>query len=376
MPGDEPARLCRAIIRQDAGGHTTTIFGGLRTMARRRRKRNRNRVLPTTGVFIAVFGGVWFVWGWLAPQPAFTNGDAELGGGSDRPRLTTNRPENGPLDGGRQAAMPERGADDASLTDADAVETVVDPAQAHALLNSAKNAMDAGDAVLARSQFTEAMNLGLAGNDEEQARTQLRSLGRQMVFSAQCVEGDPLSKYHVIQPGEALQKIAAQYDVTAEFLARINGIEDMNRIRAGRRLKVVQGPFHARVNKRAHALDVFLGDTYIDHFKVGLGAEDSTPSGMWVVKNKLKNPTYYPPRGGQIVAADDPENPLGERWIGLDGVGGGAVGQMRYGIHGTIEPESIGMNASMGCVRLYNEDVELLFDLLIVDKSRVEIRDE
>jgi L,D-transpeptidase-like protein len=37
-----------------------------------------------------------------------------------------------------------------------------------------------------------------------------------------------------------------------------------------------------------------------------------------------------------------------------------------YGIHGTNEPESIGHAASHGCVRLRNEDVEKLYDMVAV----------
>jgi len=182
-----------------------------------------------------------------------------------------------------------------------------------------------------------------------------------------------LTDHYTIKPGDSLQKIAKRYDVTAELLARINGIADPNRIQADRRIKVVKGPFHAVVHKAEHVLDVMLSETLVEYYQVGLGTENSTPAGKWRVKSKLKNPTYYPPRGGDIVSADDPENPLGERWIGLEGVGGEAMGQMRYGIHGTIEPDSIGRDASLGCIRLYNEDVTFLFDLLVVGKSYVDV---
>lgn len=37
-----------------------------------------------------------------------------------------------------------------------------------------------------------------------------------------------------------------------------------------------------------------------------------------------------------------------------------------YGIHGTDHPETIGHNASHGCVRLRNEDIEKLFDMVAV----------
>jgi lipoprotein-anchoring transpeptidase ErfK/SrfK len=162
--------------------------------------------------------------------------------------------------------------------------------------------------------------------------------------------------------------------VTADFLAKVNGIADKNRIRVGRRIKVIHGPFRAVVVKADYRLEVYLDETFIKHYPVGLGEDDSTPAGTWKVQNKLENPQYYPPRGGQIILADDPENPLGERWIGLEGIAGEAVGQERYGIHGTIEPDSIGKNVSLGCIRMYNPDVEELYDLLVEGKSQVTVR--
>ena len=96
-------------------------------------------------------------------------------------------------------------------------------------------------------------------------------------------------------------------------------------------------------------------------------------SEKWVVSTKLVNPTYYPPRGGRIRAADDPENPLGERWIGLRGVAGDALGQQRYGIHGTIEPESIGRSQTLGCIRMHNADVAELFTLVVPGETRVTV---
>lgn len=49
---------------------------------------------------------------------------------------------------------------------------------------------------------------------------------------------------------------------------------------------------------------------------------------------------------------------FGSRWLGLD------VPWGQYGIHGTNKPGSIGLNASDGCVRMRNKDVEELYDLV------------
>ncbi len=337
----------------------------------RRRLRRRSRKLRNISGIVAVVAAVFvFKDAWLgvlrpAEAPA---------GKPEPPRLTSDRPETSALDGGPYADVPERGSD--PLDSGSTSVAAPDPQRAAGLVDSARRALEAGDRVLARAHYSESLLAGLPPKGELEARTELRKLGRETIFSSAIVKGDPYSAGYVIAVGDNMAAIARRFGVTPELLARINNITDVNRIQAGRRIKVVQGPFHVRVGKSTHTLDVYLEDTFVDHFKVGLGADDSTPVGDWVVKNKLKNPTYYPPRGAErIVSADDPENPLGERWIGLEGVGGGAIGQMRYGIHGTIEPESIGKDASMGCIRLHNEDVELLYDLLIVGKSRVVIEE-
>ncbi len=334
-------------------------------MARRRRRR-KSGGLGRYVVVLSLFG-LGFVYReallGLVTSPDVASESSPL------PVLTTERPENGPLDGGPHADVPERATNPIASPDDNTGETI----HAKSLLSSGRRALGSGDLVLARAHFSEALNASLPPQEEIEARAELRKLGRETIFSPTVTKDDPYSEYYTIQPGDSLQKIAKEYEVTAEFLARVNNIPNINQIRAGRRLKVVRGPFHARVTKGEHTLDIFCHNTFVDHFPVGLGAEDGTPLGKWKVKTKLKNPTYYPPRGGMIVAAGDPDNPLGERWIGLEGLEGDALGATRYGIHGTIEPDSIGKDASMGCVRMHNEDVEVVFDLLIAGKSFVEI---
>ena len=57
------------------------------------------------------------------------------------------------------------------------------------------------------------------------------------------------------------------------------------------------------------------------------------------------------------IAGGVPNNPLGTRWIGISYKGG-----WKYGIHGNSNPRSIGTYASMGCVRMFNSDVEKLYE--------------
>jgi len=107
----------------------------------------------------------------------------------------------------------------------------------------------------------------------------------------------------------------------------VNGIKDARRIRAGQMIKVPNGPFNAKLSKSSFRMDIYLQDVYVRSYMVGLGKDGGTPTGQWKVQNKLSNPTYYPPAsadGKRIVAPNDPKNPLGEHWIGLEGISGRA----------------------------------------------------
>lgn len=244
-------------------------------------------------------------------------------------------------------------------------------AEALRLFERARQDAPDGDRIAARAQLNQALLIGLPPDKEAQACSQLAQIADDMIFGLKRDYRDPLVRSHVIQSGDTLGKIAKQYHITDTLLAAINGIKDKNRIRAGQNLKVVQGPFHVRIFKHRHVMHVFLQETFVRQYTVGLGLENGTPTGVWSVTDKLVNPPYYSPRGEGIIAADDPDNPLGERWIGLEGVSGEAMGQQRYGIHGTHDPSTIGKNESLGCVRMRNEDVEALYDMLVSQHSRV-----
>lgn len=167
---------------------------------------------------------------------------------------------------------------------------------------------------------------------------------------------------YLIEPGDRLEQIAEHYKVTWEYLSKLNRV-DPKRIQAGRRLKVVRGPFSAVVEVDDFSITVHLQGYYVRRFPVGVGRDRSSPIGRFAVLNKVVNPQYTDP-DGRVIAGDDPANPLGERWIDLGN---------SYGIHGTIEPDSIGHAASRGCIRLNDKDVVNVYDFLRVG-SEVVIR--
>ena len=100
-------------------------------------------------------------------------------------------------------------------------------------------------------------------------------------------------------------------------------------------------------------------------FPVGIGRMDwATPLGVTQIIARIPHPVWYPPTSIRDEHGADgdplplkveagPNNPLGEYAIQL-GIPG-------YFLHGTNRPYGVGMRVSHGCVRLYPEDISLLF---------------
>ena len=211
-------------------------------------------------------------------------------------------------------------------------------------------------------------------------RTTLNDVNRELIFSPTIHTEDPLTGVYTVQGGDALSRIAPRYDLTHSLLAMVNRI-DPNKIRVGQRLKTIHGPFHVVIDKSDYRLDLFLHDSekrpvYIYSLPIGLGEDNSTPVGSWIVRpnSKVHNPSWRNPRTGEFFERGDPKNPLGKYWIGLQGTDETTKPLDDYGIHGTIEPDSIGRQMSMGCVRLRDQDIEMLFHLLVEGKSTVRIQ--
>ncbi len=323
----------------------------------------------------------------LASQNAEINRDALLVQPKVVPVLAVEKPADAPAPGKLAPGTKE------NVVQASARQTAtVQPApggSSQKLIADAKVKADAGDLLGARATLNDPLNSGLLGEaDADAVRRALSDLNQKLVFSARHYNNDPWSESFPLQPGMRLQPIANRYDITWPLICRVNGYEPTDagarRIRAGQVIKVLKGPLHALVTKHAFRLDVYLGGlpgeagaTYITSFPVGLGKDDSTPTGLWTVepRNKLLHPTYYSPRGEGIYKSDDPKNPLGGYWIGLKGEDGAALGKKSYGIHGTIDADSVGKQSSMGCIRLRHDDIAMVYDLLVEAKSRVSVKD-
>ena len=112
------------------------------------------------------------------------------------------------------------------------------------------------------------------------------------------------------------------------------------------------------INSASRLMLLYDGNTKIAVYHLGLGkASTPTPTGYFQIKTKEVDPPWIDPNDPEYEIPSGPDNPLGYRWMQIDG---------NYGIHGTNRPESIGGYVSNGCIRMNERDVEKLFDAVEV----------
>lgn len=181
-------------------------------------------------------------------------------------------------------------------------------------------------------------------------------LERRIMSTAGEIFSDPHRHFgapYLVEPGDTLESIGQRYQIPWQYLAQLNRIRP-SELQAGQELKVMRGPFSAIVDLSRFELTIHAHGYFVHRYQIGTGAGDKTPIGEFTVQEKIENPTWYDPDGGR-VDKDDPLNPLGEYWIGLGD---------HIGIHGTIDPQSIGTARSRGCVHMRDDDIAEVFALL------------
>ncbi len=302
----------------------------------------------------------------------------------------TRSPTSGILSGvfegeGQPASEPgDRGASNAIASADGDIPAIPQRTATDEVIDQARQLRDAGRLLAARDELNLALTDPSTGErDRGRLRETIGELNETLVFSAHIEPGDFMAREYRVKSGDSLARIARAQDLGTHWklIARVNGITNPSRINIGQRLKLVSGPFHVVVDKSDFRADIFHGPpdnprewVFVASRPVGLGESDGTPVGTFVVApGKLENPGWVNPRDStERYDRNDPANPIGEHWVGITGVGDSAV-HTGLGLHGTIEPESIGREMSMGCVRLGDDDAALMYELLTEGESVVRI---
>ncbi|HEY5654125.1 MAG TPA: L,D-transpeptidase family protein [Pontiella sp.] len=226
--------------------------------------------------------------------------------------------------------------------------------QTQAVLSDARSFIEAGQLNEAKTTLDKLV----ASTPDAEAIELLGKVNMELLKSPRMMPG---KEYYSIQSGDYLQKIAKKYNTTVSLIKTINGMTS-DTIRLGARLLVYSGNFSIHVSKTKNTLDLMAGEKLFKRYSVGTGKFGKTPAVEFSIVDKIVEPPWTRFSDGKQIEYGDPENVLGTRWMAIKSDTHPEI--TGFGIHGTWDRDSIGKQSSAGCVRMLNEDVEELFDLV------------
>ena len=187
--------------------------------------------------------------------------------------------------------------------------------------------------------------------DIEKVQKELEELNMELIFSTTMIPDRTIA--HKVQSGDTLGELAKKHGTTIDLIKRSNRLTS-NVIRVGQLLRIWTGTFNIFIDKSQNLLTLRDQEDILKVYNVSTGEGNITPVGEFEIVSRLVDPVWF--NKGIVVPPGSPQNVLGSRWLGFDLSG--------YGIHGTIDPETIGKQVTAGCVRMRNEDVEELYSIV------------
>lgn len=185
------------------------------------------------------------------------------------------------------------------------------------------------------SRFLRLVSPYLRGPDVMNLQERLVELG--LMYDAPDGVYGPMT-LDAVRRFQELQGLQQDGVVGPETWSAIGGSEPPVQLNAAQ-----AGEYRIQIDTERFVLYLYKSAHLVKTYSVGVGTSSTpTPLGDWKITQKALNP------GG----------PFGTRWMRLSIPFGG------YGIHGTDNPYSIGKAVSHGCVRMYNKDVEELYDMV------------
>lgn len=193
--------------------------------------------------------------------------------------------------------------------------------------------------------------------------------------------GDMIGQTKLItaEPGDSLKKIARQYDMGLDELKFANARIQFAKLKAGDQVLIPSQYILPDAPREGIVINLAEKRLYFYHpteqkvstFPVTIGRRGwLTPRLTTKIVEKRENPVWYVPKSirnytlqtkGKLLptaVGPGPNNPLGEYALRL--------GLRTVLIHGTNNPDNIGVRLSSGCIRMYPEDIKTLFSLVSV----------
>jgi lipoprotein-anchoring transpeptidase ErfK/SrfK len=219
------------------------------------------------------------------------------------------------------------------------------------LYTEASGLKQKGETIQAKETYQKILTEYPDYGDVETVQKELEDLNMELIFSNTEVPNKTV--IHEVQSGDTLGGLAKKYGTTIDLIKASNDLSN-NVIRIGRKLRVWTEPFNIFVDKSQNLLILKNNDDVLKVYNVSTGKGNSTPIGEFKIISRLVDPVWF--NKGIVVPPESPQNVLGSRWLGFDLPG--------YGIHGTVDPDSIGRQATAGCIRMRNREVEEIYSII------------
>lgn len=235
------------------------------------------------------------------------------------------------------------------------------PWRVNALVCLGHHAAKRGKLAEARGLYQQALDD--AEWDTEPWQAALDGLGPVNVALVFLDAETPDNKFYAVEKGDTLTGIGAKLNTTLGMLMRANNLTADTVLQLGQRLRYTPKEFHIVIERSTCRLFLLDKDGPFKCYPVGLGMKGhETILGSYKIGDKQKNPTWWK-KGEGSVPPGDPGNELGTRWMPLVPQEEGLPSDL--GIHGALDPGTVGEYSSHGCARMVTADVEELYDLVV-----------
>jgi len=184
-----------------------------------------------------------------------------------------------------------------------------------------------------------------------QLMDRLNVLARRIYFRPEIHYTDP----YVVRFGDTLGKIASQYQVTPEYLMRLNRLSS-EALTTAQNLKVIQGPFGAIVNIGNQQMTVHAQGYFVASFPVQFDPASPLPQGVLHVTRKHS--------GIARNLASPANSTMGVRVLELNNEQETLSGCTIYGAN--IPREDGRMAGRKGGLQLGIREADAVYDLLII----------
>jgi len=236
-----------------------------------------------------------------------------------------------------------------------------------ALTNLAQRSLAAARQPQAKpEQALRAMTRAYVATIDARSRRDLRQEAEALSERAIGAKDSTLFQEYRVKRGDALARVARRFKTDYRTIKRYSGMK-RDGLQIGQRLRVPKRHPEIVIFKGDFELLIVLEGCLIRAFDVATGKNGKTPEGRFTIGTKTVDPTWYSP-AGKVYKFGSPENILGTRWMAFKNTDE----HKGFGIHGTKFPESIGTEASMGCIRMRNAEVEVVYDY-VPSKTQVRI---